>query len=372
MKWETKRKLVWGGGAAAAAVFIAALVWGPWLLEGHHVRDSELAPSAGIIITGFRTMLVALAAGVIAGLGLYYTHRNHKHAEMLYAHSQEQFAHARSTDREQADLAREGQVTGRYVEAGKLLASEKPTERLCGIYAFERIMRDSAKDHQAVVEVLAAFIRQGAQEERPGGHGVDSSRPERASEDVIAAFTVLGRRPDRTEAFRTDLKITDLRGAHLIGANLHRANLEGARMQAVVLKEANLHRASIAGANLEGADLRAANLHGADAVAANLGHADLRGANLHGALLQAVNLEGADLREANLHDAVLSRADLLDADLCGASFAGAQMSQVRHVTVEQLVLARLSSSTVLPEYVAADVRVQDRIRECEEERRGGG
>ncbi|WP_187282250.1 pentapeptide repeat-containing protein [Streptomyces sp. wa22] len=371
MKRETKRKLVLGGCVAAAAIFIAALVWGPWLLEGHHVRDSKLAPSAGIIITGFRTMLVALAAGAIAGLGLYYTHRNHKHAEMLYAHSQEQFAHARRTDKEQADLAREGHVTGRYVEASKLLASENPTERLCGIYAFERIMRDSERDHQTVVEVLAAFIRQGAQEERPDGRDVDTSRPERAVEDVIAAFTVLGRRPNRTEAFRTDLKITDLRGAHLTGANLHRANLEGARMQSVVLKEANLHRASIAGANLERADLTEANLHDVDAVSANLRHANLREANLHRALLQAVNLEGADLREVNLHDAVLDRADLLDANLRGASFVGTQMVQVRHVTVEQLVLANLYNSTALPEYLAADMRVQARIRECEEERRDG-
>ncbi|MFC8229759.1 pentapeptide repeat-containing protein [Streptomyces sp. NPDC057287] len=371
MKRETRRKLVWGGCVAGAGLFMAALIWGPWLFEGRHVRDSELAPAAGIIITGFRTMLVALAAGGVAGLGLFYTHRNHQHAERLYDHSQEQFAHVRSTDREQADLAREGHVTGRYVEASKLLASGNPTERLCGIYAFERIMRDSERDHQTVVEVLAAFIRQGAHEGRPDDHGGDGPRPERAAEDVIAAFTVLGRRPVRTEAFRTDLKITDLRGAHLTGANLHRAHLEGARMQSVVLEGANLHRASIAGADLEGADLRDVNLHDADAVSANLKHADLRRANLHHVLLQAADLEGADLREANLHDAVLDEANLLDADLQGASLAGTRMAEVRHVTVEQLVGARLFGSTVLPGSLAADVRVQARIRACEEQRRHG-
>ncbi|MDH6544046.1 hypothetical protein [Streptomyces sp. SPB4] len=44
-------------------------------------------------------------------------------------------------------------------EAIKLLASERTVERLGGIHALERIMRDSAKDHFTVVKVLAAFAR---------------------------------------------------------------------------------------------------------------------------------------------------------------------------------------------------------------------
>ncbi|WP_179889728.1 MULTISPECIES: pentapeptide repeat-containing protein [unclassified Streptomyces] len=392
MKREAKRTLAWGGCAIGAALFTAALIWGPWLFEGHHVRDSELVPSAGIIITGFRTMLVALAAGAIAGLGLYYTHRNHKHAERLYAHSQEQFAHARETDRKQARLTREGQVTGRYVEASKLLASENPTERLCGIYAFERIMRDSKRDHQTVVEVLAAFIRQGAERGQSDVQGNAATESERAPEDVIAAFAVIGRRPMRTEEFRTDLKITDLRGVHLVDSNLHRANLEKARMQSAVLTRANLRKANIDGAILERANLRSANLSGVDAVNvmlkdadlqnANLYRAelqdsdlrcvDLRGANLHEATLICVELMGADLRGANLHRATLSTVDLRDAELEGANLYGAQMAHSSSLTVEQLVLAKLNSSTSFPGYLADDPRIQARIKECEEERRRQG
>ncbi|MEU1600331.1 hypothetical protein ABZ468_48185 [Streptomyces sp. NPDC005708] len=68
------------------------------------------------MITGFRTTLVALGAGVIAGIGLYYTHRTPQHT--------------RDKDRVQAEIEREGQVTDRYVEAIKLPGSDSPTERL--------------------------------------------------------------------------------------------------------------------------------------------------------------------------------------------------------------------------------------------------
>ncbi|MGO4753345.1 pentapeptide repeat-containing protein, partial [Streptomyces sp. 2MCAF27] len=79
----------------------------------------------------------------MASLGLYYTDRN--------------FRHTQEKDREQAELTREGQVTERYVSAIKLLASEKITERLGGIYALERIMHDSGKDQFSVTKVLASF-----------------------------------------------------------------------------------------------------------------------------------------------------------------------------------------------------------------------
>ncbi|MEU8990454.1 pentapeptide repeat-containing protein [Streptomyces sp. NPDC048558] len=219
--------------------FIAALIWGPWLFEGKHVRDDTLAPSAGIIVTGLCTMLVALGAGAVAALGLHYTHKSHKQTEAL-------FEHTREKDREQAELTREGQVTERYVEAIKLLASGHLTERLGAIYALERIMRDSEKDHATVVEVLAAFVRQHSPWKPDAGTG--ATEPEvRPSDDVQAALTVLGRRPEREEAFRIDLRRTDLRGA-----DLQRARLQRTVMTKAHLEDANLARADLAKADLAG------------------------------------------------------------------------------------------------------------------------
>jgi hypothetical protein len=45
---------VWIGRTLGAALFLAALIWGPWLVDGHHLREKEgeFVSSAGIIITG--------------------------------------------------------------------------------------------------------------------------------------------------------------------------------------------------------------------------------------------------------------------------------------------------------------------------------
>ncbi|MFC9645621.1 hypothetical protein ACFTZF_45200 [Streptomyces mirabilis] len=153
---------VWVGGTLGAALFITALIWGPWWIEGHRLKDNkgELVSSAGIIVTGFRTMIVAIVAGIFTALGLWYTRKKHELDQRQFEHAQQQFAttlrETQQRDEQQAELTREGQVTGRYVEAIKLLASEKLYERLGGIYSLERIMKDSEKDHETVVEVLAA------------------------------------------------------------------------------------------------------------------------------------------------------------------------------------------------------------------------
>jgi hypothetical protein len=56
-------------------------------------------------------------------------------------------------------LTEQGQVTDRYTRAVEQLGSEKLDVRIGGIYALERVARDSAIDHPTVMEVLTAFIR---------------------------------------------------------------------------------------------------------------------------------------------------------------------------------------------------------------------
>jgi hypothetical protein len=238
----------------AAVVVYALLLWrGPWWVDGAHIRDKNLQPADGVIITGVRTALVALGAGFVAGIGLYYTHQSHRHAEKLYLHSQEQFEHAREKDREQVELTREGQVTGRYVEAIKLLSSEDLTQRLGGIYALERIMRDSEKDFSTVVKVLAAFVR--TRSPLPSTAG-DSGGP---GLDVQAALTVLARRP-QVKSVTVDLSRTDLRGADLRYANLNGCNLRDARLEKAKLDYASLNRANLSGATLDKATFTRAQL----------------------------------------------------------------------------------------------------------------
>ncbi len=132
---------------------------------------------------------------------------------------------------------------------------------------------ESARDHETVVEVLASFIRNSATEE--GGV------PE---PDVVAALIVLGRRRDRRERYRIDL-----RGAQLSGVSL----TFGAR-----LARADLRESKLLGADLAGADLSGACLDDADLSGANLHRADLTGTWMLSASLRDARLENARRRLA--------------------------------------------------------------------------
>ncbi|MFE5517286.1 pentapeptide repeat-containing protein [Streptomyces virginiae] len=268
-----KKKFSWRGpllglGALIALVVYLILLWkGPWWFDGAHLRKTDLQPADGVVITGFRTMLVAFGVAVTAGIGLFYTHRNHQHTLA-------QFEHTREKDREQAEMTREDQVTGRYVEAIKLLAVQASkdkgaglTERLGGIYALERIMRDSEKDHDTVVQVLAAFVRQHAP--APALDAATASRKAALPamrDDVQAALTVLGRRPRRVESQVVDLSFTALWRADLAGARLADANLIGADLRLADLTGADLKRARLWAVRFTDAEVKGLDLRGADLV----------------------------------------------------------------------------------------------------------
>jgi hypothetical protein len=176
-----------------------------------------------------RGRLLTLGAGLFALGALVYTARNYR-------------------------LSREGHVTDRYTKAIDQLGSDKPEVQIGGIYALERIARDSRRDHPTVMEVLYAFIREHAPERR-------TSPEDRAPPDVQAAVTVIGRRMakyDRPEQY-VNLRFANLTKAHLEDANLKGADLYGAHLEGAWLPGANL-----TGANLKGAWLSRAHLTSED------------------------------------------------------------------------------------------------------------
>ncbi len=200
-------------------------------------------------------------------------------------------------------LSRDGQVTDRYAKAIEQLGSEKLDVRIGGICALERVARDSATDHPAVMEMLAAFIREHSHEQRPPPGPSGRARERSLRPDVQAALTVVGRRLTERDIEPIDLARADLTGANLGGARLTGANLDGS-----YLTGAELTKAGLANAVLARADLRATKLV----------RADLTGANLSGARLTCADLTGANLTSADLADADLTRADLTRAELTGA------------------------------------------------------
>ena len=59
-------------------------------------------------------------------------------------------------------IAQEGQITERFARAIGQLGDTKLEVRLGGIYALERIARDSTRDHWTIMEVLTAYVRENA------------------------------------------------------------------------------------------------------------------------------------------------------------------------------------------------------------------
>jgi pentapeptide repeat protein len=192
-------------------------------------------------------------------------------------------------NREQQQLALQGQITDRFTKAVEQLGQPGPQKidvRLGAIYALQGIMRDSANDQPAVVDILSAFVRVHAPAPDLARNGSFTGKPADPPVDIQTALTVLARRDQaRDGEGLVDLSQANLNWAVLSGGRLRRADLVGA-----YLVGAYLIGADLAGAGLGDADLDGAYLTGAD-----LTRVDLRGARLPGA-----NLGGADLRSADL------------------------------------------------------------------------
>lgn len=215
--------------------------------------------------------------------------------------------------REQNQLAESGQITDRFNAAVTNLGSGSETIRIGGVYALQRIMQDSPRDQPAIIQVLAAFIRQQAPW---NGSTSDARRAASADQeklelpgpapDVQAALTVLGSRdPADDGGVHVELQSTDLLGAELSGADLAGADFFGANLALVDFTGANLSGVEFGTASLAFGFISNANLTDAD-----LSDADLTGVDLSGADLIGAALDIADLTGANLTNSLLAGADL--------------------------------------------------------------
>jgi hypothetical protein len=262
---------------------------------------------------------------------------------------------------------REGQITERFTRAidqlGKVEDGQKLFEiRVGGIYALERIARESEEDYWPIMEILTAYVRQNAPlppkagrertedatdeqraEEGSGGKS-ETAEPSAPDPDIQAIMTILRRR--KRYFGRGEPERLNLRETNLSRANLSRVDLTGADLRGAILDGAILHQADLRGAFLDEAYLTGAYLYQAYLTGAYLREADLRGAILDGAVLSeelgsrghrareeifGEELGGADLRGTHFFDAALHGADLRGADLRGAHHLDQYQVESTHV-----------------------------------------
>ncbi|MGC9668802.1 pentapeptide repeat-containing protein [Planosporangium sp. 12N6] len=337
--------------AAASSLVLTAVVVGPlaWWVGGDTVGALHGKERADAINAVRQTLLTA-ATGLAALTALLFTGRS------FY-------------------LNRRGQLTDRYAKAVSLLASTQATERIGGVYALEHLMKESPGDHDTVVQVLAAFVRERRPVSdrdpvpvsvpdpgpaRPGteretgtaGHGDRTEAQRRTGvrcpADVQAALTVIGRRPQRPER-PIDLSYTDLAGADLTGARLTGAAFQGSVLAHGCLVGAELAEADFTDAVLTRALLTRAVLRRAVMVRADLRNAILAGVNLALASLMEADLRFAGLPHADLPGAHLLRtrlgaADLRHADLTGADLSGVEVRALTRAELENVLWRQLDTN----------------------------
>jgi hypothetical protein len=251
------------------------------------------------------------------------------------------------------EVAREGQITERFTRAIDQLGAvdekgnPKLEIRLGGIYALERIARDSERDHWPIMEILTAYIRKHAPLQEGEDGKLDYVNAEPVTEDIQAILTVIGRRI-RTYGNGEDRPL-DLRETNLGGANLNEANLHGADLIRANLRNVKFNKANLQGANLERAHLQcgifqAANLQRANLDSTKWSFADLTKADLQGAWLVGADLQGARLNRANLRGAILYTAELRGAYLGAANLQGAHLEDAKLQGALGLTQAQVDSA----------------------------
>ena len=278
MRWWLRRLGGWIGrwvprvalGVVAAAVLVGFLAFVLKVVPEWLAQDDLKGKDRAEDVGRARTATLAVLAGVIAGGGAFLTWLSYR-------------------------LNQAGQLTERFGRAVDQLGNESMDVRIGGIYALERIAKDSRHDHPQVMEVLTAFVREHAAWPPPfeGPRLFDAERRPRLRQDVQAVMNVIGRRRREHDerGAELDLMNTDLRYLYLIH---DRAHLEG-----IFLSGAHLENAYLLDAHLDGAVLGEAHLNGAYLVGVSFRQASMTGAHLERADLEHADLEGANLAGAS-------------------------------------------------------------------------
>lgn len=307
-----------------ALFMMAAGIW--------HALTWYLAPTTFQEKKDLVQSFAQLMGGTILFFGLIFTWRNIRATERNIKNTQE-------TTLRNLEIAQEGQVTQRFSKAIEQLGSDRLEIRLGGIYALERIAKESEKDLWPIVEILTAFVRENAPRSES-----EPTEGRRLPTDIQAIITVLGRRKTTSvlpsgAVGKVNLSNTELRKGNLFEANFADANFYHSCLEDCFMEKAHLERADLLFANLKGArldkasllsaDIRQACLESAHLNWANLSRASLSHANLRGAYLVGATLIGAYLMHTDFTGAVLEAAVLTDADLMNAVLEGGDLTNAR-------------------------------------------
>ncbi|MFI9175814.1 pentapeptide repeat-containing protein [Streptomyces lincolnensis] len=283
-----------------------------------------------------------------------------------------------SNRRQELDIAREGQVTERFTAAVAQLGDTSPDVRLGGVYALERIMRDSPKDQRSIVGVLSAFIRTHC-----GRATSDRQGPRDTVAVAAAATAVAERRPhhDDEELVNwsgcrlTDIAVegaylsfSDLSGVTISHTDLYSGDLSSSDLSRAVLDDVGFDGVNFADSVLAGVDLTKSHPPEAPNVVVFLSDIEFPQCDLTRTNFSRLGLSHIDFRHADLTDANLSHTEVAPesqdpffvgrtsfegATMANTNLDGADLREAHGLTVDQLITAHFTPATKLPAHLAS-------------------
>lgn len=302
--------------AVTLAAILAALVVGVLyvlLMPGaaDHVSSPEITNLQGKdrvdAVNTTKQLVLAAAGGLLAAVGVVVGART-------YA------ANSRS------------QVTDRFVKAIGLLSSSSKgsDEKLGGIYSLQHIMTESPQEHEVVVEILSAYIREHSAENlvipyvdarvHPDDWTPDDhEEQERASaSDIKAAAAVIARRPNRDEKvvidwsgaklFMVDLYNGRFEDAHFRGAHLYKCYFENAILNKVVFDQCVVSEVDFSQAEMKDSSLYDSRFIQCDFTGVKLDKSRLKDVRLDRSTFSISSARGAKFYNIDLRDVDASQA----------------------------------------------------------------
>lgn len=249
-----RKKIILGILVVFLVAYLSVVYIPKWQLGNYYITVKKDTKESVELENKLRQSVIQVCGGLLVLFGLYLTYRRIRASE------------------KQADAFKEGQITERFTRAIDQLGSvdkdgNKNLEiRIGGIYALERIARDSKKDHIPVMEVLTAYVRENAPYKQEAPILIKDT-PD-LPVDIQAILTVIGRR---------ELAHEEGTDYHL---NLAETNLGKARFMKAKLQEASFFAANLKMARFWEADLQGASFWRADLQGAFFSKADLQWANM--------------------------------------------------------------------------------------------
>jgi hypothetical protein len=358
--YDNTGRILAGGTIVTVLIAVIGFFGAPkwqWFVD-QHLTGSALSDAQASIRDGFLKLATgtgAVTAAMLAWARLEISKRELARAEGARADAQKS---QRATDDRATDaqrLTETGQITGRYTAAVEQLGSTDVAVRLGGLYALERLARDSADDRATVYDVICAWIRH---------HSI-------RRDHITGAPLVDPVAREGSPPLRVDGQSVDYRAALTIVLRADPAGINNRDLTSAVIVDGIGCQPLISDINFTKARLRNLNwsnhaLLGVLFGESELTQVDFSGGSLRNVVFGMSQLDQVDFDQAGLYNVIFRGGSLKEVGMMGSRL---EMVTIRPTDREDVSALHLDETTIYEDVLfpvkfgppgSADGRVEQR------------